>query len=152
MTGLIVRDARREDVAAIVAMLSDDFLGRGRESGVDLTPYLEAFEGMQRDANTMLCVACVEGSDEPIGTFQLVYMQGLSLRACKRAEIEAVRVHASMRGKGIGRQMFDWAIARARADGCGLLQLTTNRQRVDGQRFYDQMGFEASHIGYKMTL
>jgi GNAT superfamily N-acetyltransferase len=79
-------------------------------------------------------------------------MQGLSLMACKRAEVEAVRVAADARGRGIGKIMFAWMMEKARADGCGLLQLTTNKKRVDGQRFYDQLGFEASHVGFKMKL
>ncbi|WP_316861632.1 GNAT family N-acetyltransferase [uncultured Cohaesibacter sp.] len=146
-----IREARRDDVAAIVAMLTDDFLGANRENQSDLAPYLAAFETMDADPNNNLFVVCDE-NDEPIGTFQLIYMQGLSVGACKRAEVEAVRIASTMRGQGIGKQMFDYAIEKARADGCGMMQLTTNKQRVDGQRFYDRLGFEASHIGYKMKL
>ncbi|WP_319529054.1 GNAT family N-acetyltransferase [uncultured Cohaesibacter sp.] len=146
-----IREAQRDDVAEIVAMLGDDFLGRDREASDDLAPYLAAFDVMAGDPNNNLYVACdVDG--RIVGTFQLIYMQGLSVSACKRAEIEAVRVHGSLRGHGIGRQMFDWAIDKARGDGCGMMQLTTNKKRIDGQRFYDQLGFEASHVGYKMKL
>lgn len=151
MTDLTVRAALRDDVAEIVAMLGDDFLGKGRENGADLSPYLAAFDVMAEDANNHLYVACDEVG-KVIGTFQLIYMQGLSLCACKRAEIEAVRVHSSVRGQGVGKKMFAWAIEKARTDGCGVMQLTTNKQRTDGQRFYDQLGFEASHVGYKMKL
>ena len=151
MADVMIRKATREDVPDIVAMLVDDFLGQGREDMQDMSPYLTAFDAMSEDPNNMLFVACTPDG-AIVGTFQLVYMQGLSLSACKRAEIEAVRVHSSMRGKGLGKSMFDWAIDKARQDGCGLLQLTTNKQRTDGQRFYDQLGFEASHIGYKMKL
>ena len=146
-----IRQAQRDDVADIVAMLGDDFLGRDREASGDLAPYLAAFDIMAGDANNNLYVACDTGG-LVVGTFQMIYMQGLSVSACKRAEIEAVRVHGSMRGHGIGRQMFNWAIDKARRDGCSLMQLTTNKKRIDGQRFYDQLGFEASHVGYKMKL
>ena len=143
--------AEQSHVPQIAAMLTDDILGQGREDISDLAPYYEAFDRMAGDPNNSLYVAC-DDEGQVVGTFQLIYMQGLSLSGCKRAEIEAVRVHAAMRGKGIGKKMFDWAITRARADGCGLLQLTTNKQRLDGQRFYDQLGFDASHVGYKMKL
>lgn len=145
-----IRQARRDDVAEIVRMLGDDFLGRDRERVADLSPYLEAFDAIDQEPNNNLFVAEIEG--KVVGTFQLVFMLGLSLGACKRAEIEAVRVDASMRGQGLGKTMFAWAIAHARANSCCVLQLTTNKARKDGQRFYDQLGFEASHVGYKMKL
>lgn len=151
MSDLRIRLARREDVPAIVALLADDMLGRGRENASDLDRYYAAFEMMEVEGNNNLYV--VETDDLPVaGTFQLIYMHGLSLGACKRAEIEAVRVHADLRGQGMGARMFDWAIEKARADGCRLIQLTTNKARADGQRFYDKLGFEASHVGYKMKL
>ncbi|HAT85894.1 MAG TPA: GNAT family N-acetyltransferase [Rhizobiales bacterium] len=151
MSDLRIRLARREDVPAIVALLADDMLGKGREDASDLERYYAAFDAMDVEATNNLYV--VETDALPVaGTFQLIYMQGLSLGACKRAEIEAVRVHADLRGQGMGTRMFDWAIEKARADGCRLFQLTTNKTRDDGQRFYDQLGFEASHVGYKMKL
>jgi GNAT superfamily N-acetyltransferase len=151
MSDLNVRLARRGDVPAIVALLADDMLGKGRENASDLERYYAAFDAMDAEPTNNLYV--VETDALPVaGTFQLIYMQGLSLGACKRAEIEAVRVHADLRGKGVGKKMFAWAIEKAREDGCGVIQLTTNKARTDGQRFYDQLGFEASHVGYKMTL
>lgn len=151
MMKLVMRKAVRNDVPAIVAMLTDDILGLVREKADDLDPYFAAFDAMAHDPNNIIYVACAEAGSV-VGTFQLVYMQGLSLAASKRAEIEAVRVHSSVRGQGIGKQMFVWAVEKARSDGCNLLQLTTNKKRVAGQRFYDQLGFEASHVGYKMML
>ncbi len=150
MSDVVIRRAHRDDVPDIVRMLNDDFLGKNRENAADLAPYLAAFDAMTEDPNNRLFVA--ETAGKVVGTFQLIFMQGLSLGACKRAEIEAVRVDASMRGKGLGKDMFAWAIDHARANGCGLLQLTTNKARKDGQRFYDQLGFDASHVGYKLKL
>ncbi|MCT4655357.1 MAG: GNAT family N-acetyltransferase [Cohaesibacter sp.] len=151
MPAFSIRLAKAEDVPAIVALLRDDFLGKGREDSADLSPYLEAFSKMEEDPNNALYVLDVPEIGVG-GTFQLIYMHGLSLGGCTRAEVEAVRVHASLRGQGFGKKMFEWAIAKAKEDGCGLLQLTTNKARKDGQRFYDQLGFEASHVGYKLKL
>lgn len=148
---LTIRKAERGDVASIVAMLTDDILGLTRENANNLGPYFEAFDAMEKEPHNNLYVAC-NSAGTVMGTFQLIYMQGLSLAASRRAEIEAVRVHSSVRGQGLGEQMFQWAIAKAKADGCHLLQLTTNKKRIAGQRFYDQLGFEASHVGYKMVL
>nr|WP_321444282.1 GNAT family N-acetyltransferase [uncultured Cohaesibacter sp.] len=146
-----IREAQREDVPAIVSMLIDDVIGKDRENDKDLTPYYEAFDAIAEDANNMIFVACDEVG-AVVGTFQLVYMHGLSVRAAKRAEIEAVRIHSYFRGRGLGKQMFAWAMEKAKADGCSILQLTTSKTRGDSQRFYDQLGFDASHVGYKMKL
>jgi GNAT superfamily N-acetyltransferase len=63
-----------------------------------------------------------------------------------------VRVRRDLRQAGIGTRMMQWAIARARERGCGLVQLTTNRVRADAHRFYERLGFTASHIGMKLLL
>lgn len=146
-----IREAQRDDVPAIVSLLMDDVLGKDREDDSDLTPYYTAFDAMADDANNMIFVACDEVG-AVVGTFQLVYMHGLSVHASKRAEIEAVRIHSYFRGRGLGKQMFAWAMDKAKADGCSILQLTTSKTRGDSQRFYDQLGFESTHIGYKMNL
>ena len=77
---------------------------------------------------------------------------GLSRRGSKRAQIEAVRVAPSRRNEQIGEAMFKWAIDYSRAKGCSLMQLTTDKERPDAHRFYDRLGFEPSHIGYKLRL
>ncbi|MCV6546124.1 MAG: GNAT family N-acetyltransferase [Cohaesibacter sp.] len=151
MSDFVMRLAVREDVPALVDMLTDDFLGKSREDLNNLAPYYAAFDDMQLDRHNKIYVFEADGLSVA-GTLQLIYMQGLSVNACKRAEIEAVRVHKSLRGQGWGKKMFAWAIEKARADGCGILQLTSNKARVDGQRFYEQVGFEQSHVGYKLLL
>lgn len=146
-----IREAKREDVPAIVSMLIDDVLGKDRENDADLTPYYNAFDVMVDDPNNTVFVACDEVG-AVVGTFQLTYLQGLSVLAAKRAEIEGVRVHSYFRGRGLGKQMFAWAMEKAKSDGCTILQLTTSKTRGDSQRFYDQLGFEPTHVGYKMGL
>ncbi|WP_062560767.1 GNAT family N-acetyltransferase [Paracoccus aminovorans] len=143
------REARRDEVPAVLALLRDDPLGRGRESG-DLAPYLAAFDAMQAEAANRLIVGLL--GDDVIACYQLTCISGLSLTAARRAQIEGVRVRPDLRGQGIGAALIRDAETRARAAGCTLLQFTTNRSRTDAHRFYDRLGFTASHIGYKKSL
>ncbi len=147
---LTIRRATAADVPAIVAMLADDVLGAGRETPDDLTPYLAGFAAIDTDPNQHLVVA--ERDGEPVGTLQLTIIPGLSRRAATRALIEGVRVASSERGSGLGGRLFEWAIAEARSRGCVLVQLTTDKQRVDAHRFYEKLGFEATHLGFKLAL
>lgn len=149
---LRMRRAQRNDLAAIVRMLADDELGRLRERVEDppAPGYLAAFDAIEADPNQYLMVAELDGA--VIGTLQLTILPGLSYQGGKRALIEAVRVDAPVRGRGIGRQLIAWAIAQARAEGCFLVQLTSHKQRTDAHRFYEQLGFVASHVGMKLVL
>src|SRR4051794_16904642 len=148
---IIIRRARRDDVAAIVAMLADDALGRGRERIEDPlpSPYFHAFERLERDPNIALVVAQDEGS-QVVGCLQLCILPGLSSQGASRALIEDVRVASHCRNRGIGEQLVQWAVAEARAKACGLVELLTHNTRVDAQRFYKRLGFAASHVG--MTI
>ncbi|RDW14132.1 GNAT family N-acetyltransferase [Paracoccus thiocyanatus] len=143
------REARRDEVPAILALLRDDMLGRAREAD-DLAPYLAAWDAMQGEAANRLIVG-VSG-DQVVACYQITFISGLSLRAARRAQIEGVRVHPGQRGQGLGKALIRDAETRARAAGCTLLQFTTNRSRADAHRFYDRLGFTPSHIGYKKTL
>jgi ribosomal protein S18 acetylase RimI-like enzyme len=146
-----IRPALRGDVAAIVAMLADDALGRGRERIEDPLPpsYLQAFEKVERDPNMQLVVAEGEGG-EVVGCLQLCILPGLSSQGASRGLIEDVRVASSHRGRGIGEQLVQWAVAEAQSKGCKLVELLTHNTRVDAQRFYKRLGFQASHVG--MTI
>ena len=144
------RDATRGDVAAVVELLADDMLGQGRE-GADMTPYLEAFEAMQAEGNNHLIVGEEEGG-RIVATYQLTFISGLSLLAARRAQVESVRIASDIRGQGLGHRMFADVEARARAADCRLIQLTMNATRTDSRRFYEGLGFEASHIGFKRYL
>jgi len=149
---LIFRPARREDVAQIVRLLADDQLGATREQIADPLPalYLEAFEEVAADPHQELIVVDLDGS--VVGCMQLTIIPGLSQQGARRAQIEAVRVDASLRSQGIGERLIRHAIERARYHRCRFMQLTTNRVRVDAHRFYDRLGFKASHLGYKLPL
>ena len=147
-----IRQARREDLAAIVAMIADDRLGSVREVvGPELEPaYVAAFELISADPNQLLLVA--DDGGRAVATLQITFIPGISRRGMLRAQIEAVRVDSSMRGEGLGRTLVEWAIAEARRRGCGLVQLTTDRSRTRAHSFYVDLGFEATHLGMKLKL
>jgi GNAT superfamily N-acetyltransferase len=152
MTQISFRRARETDLPAIVAMLADDELGRQREdtSHPLAECYRSAFKALDTDPNQFLAV--VTEDEVVVGTLQLTFIPGLSRKGAWRGQIEAVRIAGHRRGGGFGRQMFEWAIAQCRERGCNLVQLTTDRDRLDAHRFYEQLGFTASHIGYKLAL
>lgn len=146
------RRATREDVPAIVAMLADDPLGARRERFEDPLPvsYDAAFDAIDADPNQDLRVATLDGA--VIGVAQVTYTPGLTYQGSWRASIEGVRVHRDHRSAGVGRRLVEHAIERARARGCLLVQLTTDKKRPDALRFYESLGFVASHEGMKLRL
>lgn len=148
---MIFRKATRSDVPYIVQMLAHDKLGSQREDYRDPLPelYYEAFSAIDRDENQELTVIENEAG-EVIGTLQLSFIPYLTYQGGIRAQIEAVRVREDQRGKGLGEKLFLWAIDRAREKGAHLLQLTTDKKRPDALRFYEKLGFKASHEGMKM--
>ena len=146
-----IRSAKKEDVPAIVAMLADDKLGRMREDFRDPLPkvYFEAFSKISSDPNQELMVV-VNSNDNVIGTLQLSLIPYLTYQGGTRAQIEAVRIHKDYRGKGIGKLVFKWCIARAKEKGAHVVQLTTDKKRPEAIKFYEDLGFRASHEGMKL--
>ncbi len=144
------RPASGGDLPGIVALLADDPLGRGREAGPLDACYATAFAAIDADPNQLLAVAEIDAV--LVGCLQLTFIPGLSRGGMWRGQIEAVRVAASRRGEGIGRQMLAWAIEQCRRRHCGLIQLTTDKTRPEAHRFYVAMGFVASHEGMKLFL
>jgi ribosomal protein S18 acetylase RimI-like enzyme len=146
------RPAVRADVDAIVRLLADDVLGSTREEYILPLParYYTAFEAIERDPNNELIV--VELGGRIVGVLQMTYIPYLTYRGSWRAQIEGVRVDSSLRSSGIGRKLFEWAIARAREKGCRMVQLTSDKSRPDAIRFYESLGFTASHEGMKLHL
>lgn len=146
------RAAKPSALPAIIAMLAEDPLGSQREVA-GLPPdrrYVEAFEAIRTDPNQLLVVAADAGA--VVGTLQLSFIPGLSRTGTWRGQIEGVRITAARRGEGLGERMVAWAIAACRERGCGLVQLTTDGQRTEAHRFYEKLGFVASHAGYKLAL
>lgn len=148
----VFRPAIRADLPYIVRMLADDALGAKREEYVLPLPerYYSAFEAIDRDPNNELVVVELEG--RIVGVLQLTFVPNITYRGGWRALIEGVRVDASLRSSGIGRRLFAWAIERAREKGCHMVQLTSDKSRPDAIRFYQSLGFVASHEGLKLLL
>ncbi len=146
---LIIRDATRRDLSEIAALLADDGLGRGREAD-DVAVYQAAFDRMQTQPGNVYLVA--EDAGRVIACLQYTVIHGLSRAGASRAQIEGVRVSADHRGRKLGESMMQSAIERARIDGCSLVQLTTDRTRENALRFYERLGFVASHNGMKLNL
>ncbi len=152
MADLTYRRARAEDLPAIVGMLADDPLGQTREDASSpLNPkYSDAFAAIDSDHNQYLAV--VEDGGEVIGCLQLTFIPGLSRLGMWRGQIESVRIAASRQGQGLGRNFFEWAIEECRQRNCELVQLTTDKARPDALKFYESLGFEASHEGMKLKF
>lgn len=148
-TVTVTRAAHR-DVPEIVALLRDDDIGAGRE-GADLTVYETAFFHVDADPNQLLVIARDE-RDRPVGTMQLTFVPGLSRGGALRMHVEGVRIASSARGIGLGSALFAWAHAQGRARGAALAQLTSDKRRADAHRFYEQLGYERTHEGFKLQL
>lgn len=142
--------AVESDLPALVALLADDVLGAHRES-LDLEPYAAAFREIDHDPNQLL-VAVRDGEDTLVGTMQLTLIPGLSRAGAKRLQIEGVRLASGVRGTGLGTALFEWAHEHGRRHGAVLAQLTTDKTRTDAHRFYDALGYQPSHEGFKRSL
>jgi GNAT superfamily N-acetyltransferase len=149
---LTFRHATPADVRTLVGLLANDVLGSLREAPheEDLTSYLRALEAIDADPNHLLLVAEAEG--DVVGMLQLSFIPHLTYVGGWRAQIEGVRIAEHLRAEGLGRRLLEEAISRARARGCHLVQLTTDRRRPDALRFYESLGFEATHHGMKLHL
>ena len=149
------RQATAEDLPSIVEMLADDPLGAQGERFEQPLPasYHQAFAAIAADPNNELVVACLQAEPQQVlGVLQLTFIPYLTHQGSWRALIEGVRVSRNCRGQGVGQALFVWAIERAQARGCSLVQLTTDKSRPDALRFYQRLGFVASHEGLKLKL
>lgn len=146
------RQARRDDLEAIVALFADDELGRLREDpSLPLNQkYLDGFARIEADSNQVLLLAEADGQLQ--GVLQITFIPYLSRLGSIRSIIESVRVSSSLRGRGIGTKMMQEAIQICRQRGCDIIQLTTDRRRDKTRRFYEALGFEATHDGMKLFL
>jgi GNAT superfamily N-acetyltransferase len=147
---LIYRNALEGDLPALVHMLADDNLGRNREdSSTTLNPkYIDAFKGISSDPNNELIVVC--NNCNIVGMLQLTFIPYLTYIGSWRCLVEGVRIHSGYRGHGLGKSLFEWAISRAQERNCHLIQLTSDKTRPDALRFYESLGFVASHEGFKL--
>lgn len=150
---VLLRTAVQDDLPVLVAMLAADQHAAARDGirdDADLARYRSALAAIDADPAHLLVVAVLDGA--PVGTFQLSFLPGLARRGSLRAQVEAVRLDPSVRGRGIGSALMRWAVAESRARGCSLVQLTTDKRRGRAHEFYRRLGFEASHEGMKLRL
>jgi len=149
---LTFKKATRTDLPAIIKLLADDQLGATREKYEEplSSAYYAAFDVINADKNNELIVA--ELNNKIIGTFQLTFITYLTYQGGKRALIEEVRIDKSVRNKGFGKIMMQWAIQHAKENGCHLIQLTSNKKRTQALEFYKRLGFIDSHEGLKLHL
>ena len=150
---VVLRRAVAADLPELVALLAADQLGATRDgirTDSDLEAYQAAFSAIDADPAHLLVVA--ESGPDIVATMQLSFLPGLARRGALRAQIEAVRVDGGYRGRGLGAAMFEWAIGEARRRGCALVQLTSDKSRTSAHRFYERLGFVASHEGMKLAL
>lgn len=148
-----LRLAREDDLSALVGLLAADQLGATRDAlpaDGDLAPYQGAFRQIDADPAHLLLVA--EAGGEVVATLQLSFLPGLARRGALRAQVEAVRVREDYRGGGLGAAIMAWVIDESRRRGCALVQLTSDKSRGRAHRFYERLGFTASHEGMKLAL
>lgn len=152
MSRLSFRDATPDDLGFIVRLIVDDNVvaTNDRPDEPDHPRYLAAFEAIAADPNQRLIIA--ERDGQPVGTQQLTFIPGIARFGESRCLIEAVHIAPTHRNLGLGGEMIGWAIEQARTRGCGLVQLTSNKQRLDAHRFYERLGFKKSHEGFKLAL
>lgn len=149
---LTYRKAVEADLPFIVKLLSDDAV-RATDDRPDepFHPrYVAALRELEADPNQLMMVAQLDG--ETVGTVQLTFIPGLAGLGTRRCLVEAVHIAPAHRNQGLGTEMIRWAIAQARERGCGVVQLTSNKKRLDAHRFYEKLGFLKSHEGFKYYL
>lgn len=146
------RKAVQNDLPYLIGLLADDEIGQTREVISDpvYSAYIQAFMAIEDDPNQLLVT--VLDNKTVIGCMQLSYIPGLSRGGMWRGQIESVRIAAGYRNQGIGRRMIEWAIANFRERGCGIIQLTSDKTRLEALRFYTSLGFQPTHEGFKLSL
>lgn len=151
LSKLSTRRALKSDLPRLLELIADDDLGKNREGvGSDDPCYADAFDRIDQDNNQFLMVGVMD--DKIVAMLQLTFIPGLSRKGATRAMIESVRVDSYLRGQGIGHWIIEQAIQMARERGCKLVQLTSDKKRIQAHRFYGSMGFVASHEGFKLQF
>jgi GNAT superfamily N-acetyltransferase len=147
-----IRRATEADLPRIVELLSQLSLDDDRDSPAEPLPesYRAAFRQIEADPRQQLLVAEAEGRVVATGTLGIV--PNLSYRGRPWAFVEGLVVDSSARGKGYGEGLLRYAIEEARHAGCYKVSLTSNKRRTEAHRFYQKMGFAATHEGFRVLL
>ncbi len=151
---MIIREATRADLPAVLALVAADAIREVAEDvGRDGAPapgYVAAYEEITADPNALLLVGVLDG--EVVATCQVNFLRHLMYHGGLVGQVESVRTAAGLRGQGIGTALMEWVLAECRRRGAVRLQLTSNAARTDAHRFYERLGFVASHVGMKRYL
>src|SRR3954465_3851479 len=145
-----VRRAVEADLPGILRLLFEARAPLSDELPSDSPCYLAALREMQASEESGTYVAEVDG--RLAGTFMLTFIRHLMRRGSLVAQIEAVRIDGPLRGRGHGAAMMRWIVDEPRPRGCTRIQLTSNKSRKAAHRFYERLGFVASHEGMKLDL
>lgn len=147
-----MRRAAEADLSAVIALIAEDTIPEGREDASEpLDPrYRQAFAAIAADPNQLLAVGEIDG--EVVAFLQLTFIPGLSFRGAWRGHVESVRVARHLRGRGLGSELIGWAVERCRERDCRLVQLMSSKPRTDAHRFYERLGWQPSHFGFKLHL
>jgi GNAT superfamily N-acetyltransferase len=147
---MLIRDARPDDLEPLLHLLGEDSIREVAEDLSDLTPYARALDEILTSDHGTVLVGELDG--RAVATAQVTWQRRMMYRAGLVCQIESVRVLSALRGRGLGRQLVQWIVDDARSRGCARVELTSNAERLDARRFYERLGFKASHVGLKMYL
>lgn len=145
---MIVREAVDHDLRAVLALLAEDVIRELAEPQQVTQRQRDALAEPVADPHECLLVGAEGG--ELVATVQVSWLRHLIYDGGLVAQVESVRVRSDRRGEGLGQQLMAEVVRRARTRGCARVQLTTNAARVGAQRFYERLGFRASHVGMKL--
>lgn len=141
-----IRKASSDDLNEVVHLLTDDDFGKTREGSSE--SYKEAFEEIL--SSEYFDVFVMERDNEIIGCYQMMYLPHLSFTGTKRAQVESIRIKSDLRGQGLGKKLMKHAIQIAKDSECGIFQLTSNKKRIEANKFYRELGLSPTHDGYKL--
>jgi N-acetylglutamate synthase-like GNAT family acetyltransferase len=147
-----IRDATEADLPRLVELLAHLALDEPREELGPPLPegYRRALEEIEDDHRQRLLV--VEADGRVVAAAVLMIIPNLSHQGRPYAIIENVVVDAAERGAGHGELLMLYATEEARRAGCYKLTLTSNKRRGDAHRFYERLGFKATHEGYRLDF
>src|SRR3989344_653553 len=125
------------DVNALLAQL-----GKDRECS------LEHLQKVVQYASSELWVATENNKIIGMATLALIVKPGGIT-----AQLEDVVVDEAARGKGLGRQLCEKAIERAKANGAHSIHLTSRPARVAANKLYQKLGFKLHETNvYHLSL
>jgi GNAT superfamily N-acetyltransferase len=147
-TGVQIRKACESDLADILALYSQPDIDDGCVLPVDDAKRL--FARFSDYPDYSLYVAILGG--KVVGSFALLIMHNLGHLGTPSGVVEDVVVAANLHGRGIGKAMMRFAIARCRDKGCYKVALSANAKRSRAHAFYESLGFDRHGYSFLVDL